>query len=438
MRQVQEVLLSAIRRPEFYQRAVDRARIRRHAKEIRKSKCLVEDQAIRLRRLSSNKFEVIDGYRRLLACRLAGIETIPAWIEECDNEDALVRHFTYNAPDVGLQKIEIGYSLLRMFPPGQESKGGRGKRNGIRTIAKALGRKPSFLFDMRAAADVTRTARIPRRFIPGQEYKFAAIRKTNKALWSALCHRVCEEHWTFAETTAFCSELARLQCPDIPEDCAKKIIGMATYENPKTVVETLNAATTSSANDDPLDPFSAALAEYEAEHHSVWKDIQEWNGFANSEAGLLEDLRDKYGPRKEARTKAREPRPVPDDDMAIEEWSALLKEAEAHWESFESIYNRYTKAVSPDMRWVGPLAPLAKQKVLQVRFILDHLQARYSKLHNSSLHHYLRLTDDETFASKLLRSEAIKALHYPVKKFAKYVIKKANRRRKDRKARNHF
>lgn len=72
-------------------------------------------QPITVRKLDYNKYQLISGERRLRASRLAGLETIPAYIRLANDNESLVMALVENIQRHDLDPIEIALSYQRLI-----------------------------------------------------------------------------------------------------------------------------------------------------------------------------------------------------------------------------------------------------------------------------------------------------------------------------------
>lgn len=72
-------------------------------------------QPITVRKLEYNKFQLISGERRLRASKLAGLETIPAYIRIANDNESLVMALVENIQRHDLDPIEIALSYQRLM-----------------------------------------------------------------------------------------------------------------------------------------------------------------------------------------------------------------------------------------------------------------------------------------------------------------------------------
>lgn len=72
-------------------------------------------QPITVRKIGFNKFQLISGERRLRASKLAGLETIPAYIRIADDNESLIMALVENIQRHDLDPIEIALSYQRLI-----------------------------------------------------------------------------------------------------------------------------------------------------------------------------------------------------------------------------------------------------------------------------------------------------------------------------------
>ena len=72
-------------------------------------------QPITVRKLDYNKYQLISGERRLRASKLAGLETVPAYIRIANDNDSLVMALVENIQRHDLDPIEIALSYQRLI-----------------------------------------------------------------------------------------------------------------------------------------------------------------------------------------------------------------------------------------------------------------------------------------------------------------------------------
>ncbi len=72
-------------------------------------------QPITVRKIDNNKYQLISGERRLRACKMLNLETIPAYIREANDQEMLEMALVENIHRKDLDPIEIAISYQRLI-----------------------------------------------------------------------------------------------------------------------------------------------------------------------------------------------------------------------------------------------------------------------------------------------------------------------------------
>jgi ParB family transcriptional regulator, chromosome partitioning protein len=72
-------------------------------------------QPITVRHVGESRYELISGERRLRACKMAGIQTIPSYIREVNDEDVIAMALVENVQREQLNPIETALGLQRLI-----------------------------------------------------------------------------------------------------------------------------------------------------------------------------------------------------------------------------------------------------------------------------------------------------------------------------------
>ncbi len=108
---LEEIKISKIDEPdEPHRLEIDNASLEELAMSIKSEGLKVP---ISLRKRENGRYEVIAGHRRLLACRMLGWETIPAFIREDTEEKAEVERMIENMQREGLSPMEEALAVVR-------------------------------------------------------------------------------------------------------------------------------------------------------------------------------------------------------------------------------------------------------------------------------------------------------------------------------------
>ena len=110
---IAEILLSQIETNPFQPRThFDQTALEELAESIKVQGII---QPITVRQLDANTFQLISGERRFQASKLAGLETIPAYIRKADDQQMLEMALIENIQRENLNAIEIALSYQRLL-----------------------------------------------------------------------------------------------------------------------------------------------------------------------------------------------------------------------------------------------------------------------------------------------------------------------------------
>jgi len=155
-------------------------------------------------------FQIIGGHHRAKAARRSGLESVPCWVRDMDDDEAFMQLVLGNSQGE-LSPLEIGIHADQAVGI---SKGGRGQSGGISAYAKRIGRAQPDVSRLAAAARVyleTHTSCMGLTDKPTHLYE---ISKAPRETWPALVAKLVKAGWTVAETSA---EVKTVQQFDIPE-----------------------------------------------------------------------------------------------------------------------------------------------------------------------------------------------------------------------------
>jgi ParB-like chromosome segregation protein Spo0J len=95
------------------------------------------------------------------AAQRAGLEKIPCWVVELDDDAAFMLLVTCNAQGE-LKPLEIGLHVLKAVAHGEK---GRGKKGGVRSYAEMVGKDESYIRQLRDAAEAYQNADLSPHFL---------------------------------------------------------------------------------------------------------------------------------------------------------------------------------------------------------------------------------------------------------------------------------
>lgn len=111
--------------------------------------------ALRVRPRPEGRFQLLAGHHRKKAALNAGLSKVWAWVEDLDDEQALMALVLDNRQGE-LSPLEVGIHVLKAVPP---EGGGRGKTGGLSEYARRVGKTQGYVSQLRAAAEVAEAAK---------------------------------------------------------------------------------------------------------------------------------------------------------------------------------------------------------------------------------------------------------------------------------------
>lgn len=162
-------------------------------------------------RPNADGYEILSGHHRHEAARSAGLDSIPCWVREMDDDEAFMLLVLENTQGE-LAPLEIGMHALRAVPLAE---GGRGKRGGLSEYADRLGRDKGYLSTLRSAAGVVETVGSTQHFLLDRAQHLYEISKAPHDVWPVLVDAMAQHQWTVADTKRKVDEVKRFDIPDI-------------------------------------------------------------------------------------------------------------------------------------------------------------------------------------------------------------------------------
>lgn len=145
--------------------------------------------------------EIISGHHRHAAAVQAGLETVPCWVVEMDDDEAYMALATSNNQGE-LTPLEIGLHALEFVG---KAKAGRGKKGGLSEYARKLAKSQPYLSQLIAAAEVAKSISQLMDLLTEKTQHLNAIHGIkDQALWPEAVERLLSEDLTAKQ----CSTLA--------------------------------------------------------------------------------------------------------------------------------------------------------------------------------------------------------------------------------------
>jgi ParB/RepB/Spo0J family partition protein len=154
-------------------------------------------------------YQLISGHHRAEAARRAGLDTIPAWVAEMDDDEAFMQLVLSNSQGE-LTPIEIGMHALRAVPLAQGKDGA-----GLSAYAERIGRSRPYVSKLRAAAEVMSSLRSPGNEVGlDQAQHLYEISLAPRETWPVLTSALASKGWSVAETADAVTAIKRIEVPD--------------------------------------------------------------------------------------------------------------------------------------------------------------------------------------------------------------------------------
>ncbi len=145
-----------------------------------------------------NEYQVLSGHHRKAAAMKAGIDAVPCWVREMDDEDAYMALVTSNSQGE-LSPLEIGMHALGVDfdKPGAGAKGG-----GLKKYAADVGRSPTTITQVRQAAKVVAAVNLVNQIneLQTKALHLAAIHALPRECWADAVQTMLDKGWSAKET----------------------------------------------------------------------------------------------------------------------------------------------------------------------------------------------------------------------------------------------
>ena len=143
-------------------------------------------------------FQIISGHHRHAAATHVGIQEVPCWVRDMDDDDAYMALATSNSQGE-LSPLEIGMHALHHVGL---SEGGRGKKGGLSEYAVAIGRAYSTVAELVSAARVSENSTLERRVLLDKTKHLASIHSLPQSAWQVAVDTMLSADWSAKDTAA--------------------------------------------------------------------------------------------------------------------------------------------------------------------------------------------------------------------------------------------
>ena len=163
---------------------------------LKESGAYPQEHAVRVRPLDG-KYQLVAGHHRLRAARASGIDSVWAWVRDMDDDEAFMALALDNEHG---EWTPLHYGLHALASV-ELSKGGAGKKGGLREYARRVGRGENRIREWTQAASVVKNcANIGAVF--DRTYHLAAIHAAPQELWPVFVEALLAQDWTVVDTKA--------------------------------------------------------------------------------------------------------------------------------------------------------------------------------------------------------------------------------------------
>lgn len=157
-----------------------------------------------------NEYQVLSGHHRKAAAMKAGIDAVPCWVRELDDEAAYMALVTSNSQGE-LSPLEIGMHALNCVALGE---GGRGKKGGLSAYAEAVGRAKQTVSELVAAARVAENCPLERTVLMDKTKHLAAIHALPPECWPEAVRIMLDRGWSVKDAQHWIGLAREFSVPD--------------------------------------------------------------------------------------------------------------------------------------------------------------------------------------------------------------------------------
>jgi ParB/RepB/Spo0J family partition protein len=146
-------------------------------------------------RETASGYEVLSGHHRLEAAKRNGLESVPCWVRDMNDDEAYMALVTSNSQGE-LSPLEIGFHALNCVAL---SAGGRGQKGGLSAYAERVGKSQPFISQLVKAAEVAKGI----SGLMGLETKtqhLNAIHSLPESCWPEAVQFMLDKGWSKEET----------------------------------------------------------------------------------------------------------------------------------------------------------------------------------------------------------------------------------------------
>lgn len=157
-----------------------------------------------------DEYEIISGHHRHAAAVKVGLESLPCWVVEMDDDEAYMALATSNNQGE-LAPLEIGLHALERVG---KATAGRGKKGGLSEYATKIGRSKQYISQLAAAAEVAKSSSRLDDLLDKCQHLYA-IHAADLSLWPVIVPHMLKG-WSVADTQHWVGKVNEFE---VQEDC---------------------------------------------------------------------------------------------------------------------------------------------------------------------------------------------------------------------------
>ena len=156
-----------------------------------------------------NEYQVLSGHHRKAAAMKAGIDAVPCWVRELDDEAAYMELRRCNSQGE-LSPLESGMHALNL----PEAKGGAGVEGGLSAYARELGLDRKTVRQQRNAAEVVKYVGVDPQLCVTKTQHTDAIHALPRECWPAAVRIMLDRGWSAKDTQHWIGLAREFSVPD--------------------------------------------------------------------------------------------------------------------------------------------------------------------------------------------------------------------------------
>lgn len=228
-------------------------------------------------------YQIVSGHNRFEASKRNGLESLPCWIRDMDDEETNLHLLTDNTQGE-LCSIEKAVHIFNSVPDGES--GGKGNEGGIRMYARAMGVDERYVRILRNSGEVVENCGVDSALYKDKAMHLAQVHRLPEDQWSDWCEKI------LTQPEKYGSAAKVKEAVDMALDPSKRerLSRLDTKDRPLTldeIIGTLKESCAALARDPALEGISALdlsaaiKGRLDVGHSGIY-----WESMRDLEAGL--------------------------------------------------------------------------------------------------------------------------------------------------------